>query len=576
MRILIAEDDLVSRRLLEAMLNKWGHEVVITGNGREAWEVLKSPDPPRLAILDWMMPGMNGLQVCRQVRSLCADRYIYIILLTAKSRKEDAIEGLGAGADDFVAKPFDGNELRVRLSAGIRLIELQTELLTTQETLRLQATRDPLTGLPNRLLFSDRLTHDLSHARRRGEVLGTMFLDLDNFKLINDTLGHGIGDELLKQVAERLTRTLRDVDTVARMGGDEFTVVLTDIENAENAENVARKTLAAFKQSFDVRGHEIFITPSIGISLFPNDGEDAETLVKNADTAMYRAKDKGKNSCCVFTEALNHASVERITLDRNLRKAVERNEFIIHYQPRLSITTGRILGAEALVRWKHPQRGIIQPKQFIPVAEETGLIVPIGEFVLREACRQNKAWQDAALPPIGMAVNVSARQFHREDLQKVVKRTLEETGLDPHNLELELTESALMQNTDAATGILEDLRDMGIKLSLDDFGTGYSSLSYLKRFPIHAVKLDQSFVKDITTSTDDAAIAGAVIAMAHSMKLQVIAEGVETLEQLEFLRSLGCDEMQGYFVSRPVPANECEEVLRQNNWPRLATRLRAA
>lgn len=576
MRILIAEDDPVSRRLLQAMLSKWGHEVVVTCDGKEAWEELQNPDPPRLAILDWMMPGMDGPQVCRQVRSRCKEHYIYIILLTAKSQKQDAIDGLSAGADDYVSKPFDANELRVRLNTGARILKLQSELISTQETLRMQATRDPLTGLPNRLLFGDRLAHGISQAKRRKEMLATVFLDLDNFKLTNDTLGHGIGDALLKKVADRLSESLRHVDTIARMGGDEFTIILTDIKSEANVEHLAKKALDAFSESFHVEGHDIFITPSIGISIYPRDGEDAETLVKNADTAMYQTKEKGKNNYCVYTEAFNHATTERISLENNLRKAVEREEFILHYQPRLSIKSGRILGVEALVRWRHPGHGILPPAQFIPLAEETGLIIPIGEYVLRAACAQNKAWQEAGIAPIGVAVNVSARQFHREDLQTTVQRALDDTGLDPQYLGLELTESILMQNPSASINILDKLIAMGIRLSLDDFGTGYSSLSYLKRFPIDAVKLDQSFVREITTNVSDAAIARAVIAMAHSMKLEVIAEGVETLEQLEFLRSLSCDEMQGYFVSHPVPAEECEILLRKDCDASLGFQLEAA
>lgn len=561
MRILIAEDDPVSRRLLEAVLVKWGYEVIVTRDGEEALEHLQSPDPPRIAILDWMMPGMDGVQVCREIRSTIKEPYIYILLLTAKSRKQDAIEGMDAGADDYITKPFDVNELKVRLDAGSRIINLQTELLSARETLRVQATRDPLTGLPNRLLFSNRLTYSLEQARRHDELVAIIFLDLDHFKLINDTLGHSIGDGLLKEVAGRLVNSLRKVDTIARMGGDEFTVIATGLKRAEDAEIVAQKMLQAFSNSFQIEGHELFVTPSIGISIYPTDGCDAETLVKNADTAMYRAKEQGRNNYHIYTESSSNTTVEWVTLESHLRRAVERREFILYYQPRLSIKTGQTIGAEALVRWKHPELGIVPPAQFIPLAEESGLIVPIGEMVLRTACIQNKTWQDAGLPAIDVAVNVSARQFHKEDLRETVKKVLDETGLAPEYLGLELTESTLMQDPDAAVEILSELKSMGVKLSIDDFGTGYSSLSYLKRFPIDAVKIDQSFVKEITTNSDDAAIAEAVATMAHRMKLKVIAEGVETIDQLECLRRLGCDEMQGYFVSRPVPSEEFEALL---------------
>ncbi|MHB1189948.1 MAG: two-component system response regulator [Armatimonadota bacterium] len=563
MRILIAEDDLVSRKLLEAMLTKWGYEVVVTCNGDEALKILQGSDPPRLAILDWMMPGTDGVEVCREVRNTVKEPYIYILMLTAKSRKQDSIEGLKAGADDYIVKPFDANELKVRLNAGNRILNLQAQLFSAREILRKQATCDPLTGLPNRLLFSDRLTYSLSQARRHENLVAVMFLDLDRFKLINDTLGHNTGDALLKEVAERLSRSLREVDTIARMGGDEFTIIATGLSSPKDAKRIAKSIIQSFSKGFHVDGHDLFITPSIGIRLYPLFGSDAETLVKNADTAMYRAKDQGRNGYHMYAEGSNKASVEQVTLESNLHQAVERGEFVLHYQPRLSIETGRTVGMEALVRWQHPKLGMISPMQFIPLAEESGLIEPIGELVLHSACAQNKAWQDMGFPPINIAVNVSARQFHRGNLHKTIHRILNETGLEPQYLGLEITESTLMQSPEAAIEILGELKAMGMTVSVDDFGTGYSSLSYLKRFPIEAVKIDRSFVREITTNSDDAAIAKAVIAMAHSMKLKAIAEGVETLEQLNLLRSLDCDEMQGYFISPPVPAAEFTEILRR-------------
>ncbi|MCE5315088.1 MAG: EAL domain-containing protein [Armatimonadota bacterium] len=559
MRILIAEDDPVSRRLLEALLKKWGYDVVVAQDGRQAWDILKKNDAPKMAIVDWMMPELDGVQVCQNVRQREDDYYIYIILLTAKSQKQDIIQGMVAGADDYVTKPFDANELNARLRAGRRILDLQSELLSTRETLRVQATHDPLTGLPNRLLFSDRLTQRLAQARRQEQPLAVMFLDLDRFKLINDTLGHNIGDMLLKSVSERLQGTLREVDTIARMGGDEFTIILSDIDNADSAVVVADKVLQALAEPVILDGHELFVSASMGISLFPSDGGNAETLVQNADTAMYRAKEQGRNNYQLYTEAFNAAAVEKITLEHSLRRALARDEFLLHYQPQVSIGTGKVKGTEALIRWRQPNLGLVSPGQFIPLAEETGLILPISEWVLRTACTQNKAWQDAGLPHMSIAVNISARQFEQNELTPMVENALEESGLDPRYLDLELTESTLMQNPDTAVSILQKLKDMGVRISVDDFGTGYSSLSYLKRFPIDAVKIDQSFVKDITSNPDDAAIAGAVVAMAHSLKLEVIAEGVETLDQLEFLRGLRCDEMQGYFVSPPVPAEDLQQ-----------------
>lgn len=451
-----------------------------------------------------------------------------------------------------------------------------TEKKRYQEQLDHLAHHDALTSLPNRLLFSDRLTSSLSKARRAKKMLAVMFLDLDRFKLINDSLGHSMGDLLLKRVAERLTWSIREADTIARMGGDEFTVIVDDIATSDDAATLAQRILEALSQPFQFDNGELFVTASIGISIFPADGTDAETLVRNADIAMYRAKDQGCNTFCLFTDSLNTAALEQMTLESNLRKALEREELVVYYQPRVDIKTGRIMAAEALVRWQHPQLGLIFPGQFIPLAEETGLIVPMGEWVLDTACRQTRAWSDAGLPEIDVAVNVSAYQFQREDLRPTVRKVLSETGLEPHRLDLELTESTLVHNSDVAANILAKMKGMGLKLSIDDFGTGYSSLSYLKKFPVDAVKIDQSFIRNVTADSDDAAIASAIVGMAHKLNLKVIAEGVETLEQLEFLRSINCDEMQGYFVSKPVPGEEFAELLKDSCRPDSSDDLQAA
>ncbi|MDO8589257.1 MAG: EAL domain-containing protein [Armatimonadota bacterium] len=432
-----------------------------------------------------------------------------------------------------------------------------TEKKVYEKQLDRLAHYDHLTGLPNRLLFADRLTQNLAKARRNGESLAVMFLDLDRFKNINDTLGHSIGDILLNGVARRLTACLREMDTVARMGGDEFTIILSQISQPDDATNVAQKILDSLAKPFDVGGgYELFVSASIGITMFPLDGSDVETLVKNADTAMYRAKEQGRNNWQLCTSATNAAALQRMELETSLRRAVDREELLAHYQPRVDLSTGRIVGTEALLRWQHPELGLVSPAEFIPLAEDTGLIIPIGEWALREACAQNKAWQDSGLPKMPVAVNLSPRQFRQKDLVEIVAGILKETGLDPKYLELEVTESAIMHKPSVAAAALRRLKDMGVQVSIDDFGAGQSSLSYLKRFPIDTLKIDQSFIRDITTDPDDAAIARAIVAMAHSLKLNVIAEGVETLEQLQFLRSLDCDEVQGYFISRPVPAEE--------------------
>ncbi len=561
MQVLIAEDDPISRRLIEKTLAKWGYDVVLAQNGQEAQRILRGALAPRLVILDWMMPGTDGLTLTREVRKRGNDPYTYIILLTAKSLKQDIIEGLDAGADDYITKPFDVHELKARLRAGSRIVELQSQLLGMRDELEDQATHDFLTGLPNRLLFGDRLTQKLAEATRHKNMLSMMFLDLDRFKLVNDALGHNVGDKLLVQSADRIKSCLRDVDTVARMGGDEFTIILSDIHDPLDASEVADRIVQSFSPPFKIDDHVLYVTTSIGISTYPKDGTDVDTLVRNADTAMYRAKEQGGNCYHYSTEMLAGAPSAQMKLENALRIALDKNEFVLHYQPKVNCKTGVMLGAEALVRWQHPEMGLLFPVQFIPLAEESGLVVPLGEWVLTEACTQNKKWQDEGLMPMEVAVNISVKQLTHGDFVATVKRVLEETGLNPEYLGLELTETTIMNNTSQAVGILQELRAMGVRVSIDDFGTGHSSLSYLKNPPMDTIKIDRSFLKNIASDPDNAAIAGAVIAMAHSMNLRVVAEGIETLEQLDFLRSLNCDEMQGYFISRPVGADNFKQIM---------------
>ncbi len=434
-----------------------------------------------------------------------------------------------------------------------------------EERVRHLAHYDELTGLPNRTMFNQQLTRSLAQARRHDKPLAILFIDLDRFKNINDTLGHETGDRVLKEVADRLHGCLRESDTAGRLGGDEFVVLIEESPQPEHVAAVAQKILAAVARPFILDAQEFHLTASIGISTYPVDGADIHSLLKNADISMYRAKEQGKNNYQFYSAQMNVHTLERLALESNLRRALERNEFLLHYQPKIDIGSGRITGMEALVRWQQPARGLIPPAQFIPLAEETGLIVPIGEWVLKTACAQNKSWQEHGLPPLRVAVNLSARQFGHETLLQDVARVLTETGLDPAALELEITESMVMHNPERAVILLTKLKAMGIHLSIDDFGTGYSSLNYLKRFPIDSVKIDRSFIQDLPGDSDDAAITQAIIAMAHSLRLKVIAEGVETEEQLSFLRNHGCDEMQGNYFSKPLPENEfpacCRTVL---------------
>ena len=424
------------------------------------------------------------------------------------------------------------------------------------------AQHDFLTGLPNRMLLNDRVNQAITLAPRHSKKVAVLFLDLDGFKHINDSLGHPIGDKLLQSIAKRLVDCVRSSDTVSRQGGDEFVVLLSEMEQSEDAAISAMRLLQAVAEAHTIDQHDLHVTTSIGVSVFPDDGMDAETLIKNADTAMYQAKENGRQSYQFFKSPMNVRAVERQSIEENLRRALERQEFALHFQPKINLKTGKISGAEALIRWTHPVRGPVSPAQFIPVAEDCGLILPIGQWVLREACKQARAWVEAGLPLATMAVNISSMEFRDENFLQSVFTTLSETGLDPRSLELELTESVLMKRAESAASVLKTLRERGVQIAVDDFGTGYSSLSYLRKFPIDAPKIDQSFVRQITTTPDDTSIVTAVISMGRSLKLRVVAEGVETHEELVFLQARLCDEAQGYYFSRPVLPQQFAKLLK--------------
>ncbi|GAO35240.1 hypothetical protein SCT_0624 [Sulfuricella sp. T08] len=438
-----------------------------------------------------------------------------------------------------------------------------TEKKQTEARAHYFANYDTNTDLPNRLLLGKHLQQELERAKGNGWQVALLYLDLDRFKTINDTLGHRIGDKLLKAVAERIGHMVRDIDIIGRLSSDEFTIVLSDVGNRQNAEQVAKKILDAMNQPFEMEGQEVFITPSIGIALYPQDAVSQEDLIRNADAAMAHIKAQGGNGFHFYSSDMA-ATPQRLALETSLRRALERNEFVLRYQPQVSLRSGRIIGMEALLRWQHPERGLVSPGEFIPLLEETGMIVAVGDWVLRTACAQNSAWMAAGLPPLRMAVNLSARQFRQRDLIESVNQALQNTGLAPEHLELEITESIMIQDLQTTITTLNQLHALGIQISIDDFGTGYSSLSYLKRLPISKIKIDQSFIRDICTDPDDEAIANAVISLGHNLKMQVIAEGVETLEQLEQLRAQGCDEIQGYYFSRPLPAEAFAQLVRKS------------
>ena len=431
----------------------------------------------------------------------------------------------------------------------------------SEEMLKYQAFHDLLTGLPNRTLFNEHLATALANAERNGHPMAVMFLDLDRFKKINDTLGHAIGDKLLQDFSERLQQCIRAGDTVARWGGDEFTILLPTISNAEEAAQISKRIISAMKPAFELEEHELYITTSVGIALYPQDGKDGGTLLRNADAALYRTKEQGRNNYQFYSPNLNFQASVLLKLENHLHHALERGELSVHYQPQVKISDRKILGVEALLRWDHREFGNISPDKFIPLAEETGLIIPIGEWVLETACAQNRAWQVAGLPPVKISVNLSPRQFQDPHLVSRVGRILAKTGLEAKWLELEITESTIMQNVELARQSLHELLEMGVHISMDDFGTGYSSLGYLKKFPFHTLKIDRSFVRELHKNPADLAIIAAVIALGAGLNLRVIAEGVETQQQLQLLQGLKCEEMQGSFFSPPVKAEAVTELL---------------
>ena len=438
-----------------------------------------------------------------------------------------------------------------------------TERKKAEKQLAYLAYHDSLTGLPNRIAFNERLVLDLARAKRRSEVVGVVLFDLDRFKEVNDTLGHEFGDKLLIAVAQMVQGTVRETDIVSRISGDEFCVILSDQKDEHAAMEAARKIRHAFMKPFLIGEQKISMTASLGLSLFPFNGDTPETLVKNADIAMFRAKARGRNTLQVFSEEMSTAVEERVRMEKGLWRASERNEFVVHYQPEIDLQTGMIVGAEALVRWKDPDRGMIPPMEFIPLAEETGAVVPMSEWVIRTACAQAKEWQEKGYMPFRISINVSARLFQQYDLTKTILDTLKGTGLGPDSLELEITESAAMQNLQASMNILWKLSRLSIRVAMDDFGTGYSSLAYLKKFPIHLLKIDRAFIKELDRNPEDQTIVKAIIAMAHTLNIEVIAEGVENAEQRDLLKTLGCGLAQGFYFSKPLPAQDFTKLLCQ-------------
>ncbi len=564
-RVLIIDDEEQIRNLLIDVLGN-SYQCSDAGSAEEALAALAETTFD-LVISDIDMGGMSGLELVPRVHSLSPDTVV--VMVSGNQDIEFAIKAMRAGAFDYIAKPvIDLEHLEAIIERAINQSNLlkekrrdkeQIETLLQQRTAEVHwlGNYDTVTQLPNRALFEDRVQQAVAIAKATGQSLGVLFISLDQFKKVNDSLGHGPGDILLREFAERLKSCINKPDTVARFGNDEFALLRTQIDGTKDViETIGSLFQLLKKFSFDLPSHELFATASVGVSLFPVDGEDCQTLLKNAGAALYKAKRSGGANYQFFTADMHELATTRLALESNLRRAIQNEEFVLYYQPRVLVEPVAITGVEALIRWQDPRLGLVSPSEFIPLAEDTGLIVPIGEWVLREACLQGRRWIEQGFAPIPIAVNISARQFHDRDLSPAVIRVLEETGLSPKYLELELTESSIMQNVEFAASMLKRLKSMGINISIDDFGTGFSSLASLKRLPIDALKIDQSFVREANSDPDDGALVRAIITLGHNLRLKVVAEGVETEDQLRFLKKLGCDEIQGYLYSKPVPADE--------------------
>jgi predicted signal transduction protein with EAL and GGDEF domain len=569
-KILIADDDPVTRYGLTKTLEAAGYEVIAVENGRLALECLSGKDGPRLALLDWLMPEVNGLTVCREIRRHSEYPYVYMILLTARKSQEDVISGLQAGADDYLTKPCNLEELKARLRSGERILKLE-------EKLTYDALHDPLTLLPNRAFFLERLTLCVSWGMLHPEYkFAVLSVDMDGFKIVNDSVGNAAGDWLLVQIADRLRGSIRRDNAMvrtsgasagvrvtvfqnegamlARLGGDKFTILLDHIRDASEGIGVAERIQENIRAPFFIDEQEVFTTASIGIAFSGTGYSAAQDMLGDANTAMSRAKALGKARYEMCDPGMHNAATGRFQLENDLRRATERGEFLVHYQPIVSLEESRIVGFEALVRWQRPEHGLVMPAEFISVAEDMGLILWIGNWVLLEACRQLCAWnrQFPCTPAFSVAVNISAKQFAQPDLVSHVEQTLSDTGLAPRNLKLELTESVTMRDEKRTARIVSELKALGVRLCIDDFGTGYSSLSYLRRFALDILKIDRSFISEILSNNESQEIAKTILSLGSNLGMSVVAEGVETREQVELLKSLGCGYAQGYFFSKPL------------------------
>lgn len=553
--VLVVDDTLTDRELLSAILSGQGYNVRSAASGVHALEQIKLAQPD-LILLDIHMPEMDGFEVCRHLKQSRQLSGIPIIFVSVSDDTDCKVAAFNCGGIDYVTKPYRSAEITARVHAHL-------QMKRARDRLGFQAGHDALTGLPNRHLLTDRLQQAISFAERYGGQLGVAYIDLDKFKTVNDRLGHEAGDQVLVEAACRLQGCVREADTIARIGGDEFVIVFYD-QNCENvATSAMQRILDCMSEPIVVDGYSIVPGCSIGFACFPQDGRDVDALLKNADTAMYRAKELGRNNYQFYTTELNHRVSSRMELEKSLCAALERGEFELHYQPRIELRSGRLAGLEALIRWQHPELGLLPPMHFIPAAEEAGLNGRIGDWVVRAACTQHKVWEQAGLSQVPIAINVSASQFFSPGFAQSISTALRDTGVAAGSLELDLKESLLMQDPTETIRILRELKVIGIGLSIDDFGTGFSNLSYLKRFPVDRIKLDPSFISEIHNHPDDLAIADAIIGMAHRLRLKVAAEGAESGSQIALLAARGCDEMQGDYFSPALPADMCAALLQE-------------
>lgn len=556
--VMLVDDEPTTIQAIQGCLEADGYRHFVTTSEPCSALDLFLDEQPDVLLLDLQMPKLSGFEILTQLRRHQRYRDVPVIVLTSSADAEVKLNALHMGATDFLAKPVDPSELALRLRNTLAAKSYQERLTYI----------DLLTELPNRRLFMDRLSRSVRQAQRENNSAALLHIDLDHFKKINDTLGHAVGDRLLVAVARRLKRCLarwprvsyeqldKPQALVARLVGDEFAMVLPMLGSSEEAKGIAANILNVVKEPFSIDGREVFVSASVGVALFPNDGDGTDVLVQSASVAMNQAKLRGRNTFEFYSSKMNARALERLDLETQLRRALERNELELFYQPKVEFITGRVVGSEALLRWNHPERGLVSPVEFIPLAEETGLIVPFGAWVLRMACQQTRAWQQAGLSDLRVAVNVAAQQFRDGRFIQTVRAALDESRLDPQCLTLELTESTLMTNEKKNLEAMHQIKDLGVKLSVDDFGTGYSSLCYLKQMPLDELKVDRSFIKDIHCESDEAPIASAIIAMAHSLGLKVVVEGIENEQQLAFGTRRGCEEYQGFFFSRPVPVRE--------------------